>query len=54
MFVSFNGVVCAAPEAESAAAILALAAGEIDETGAAGWMRDRWHSVCAAHHIESF
>ena len=41
-FLGLNEVEFAAPEAETAAAILALAAGEIDEDGLARWIRDRW------------
>lgn len=41
-FLRLNGVPFHADEHEAAAAILALAAGEIDEEGLARWIRDRW------------
>jgi len=41
-FLGLNGVDFVAPEAQAAAAILALAAGEIDEAGLARWIRDNW------------
>lgn len=41
-FLRLNGVPFHADEYEAAAAILALAAGEIDEDGLARWIRDRW------------
>ena len=42
ILLGLNGVEFSAPEAEAAAAILALAAGEIEEAGLARWIRDRW------------
>jgi death on curing protein len=41
-FLGLNDVEFLAPEPEAAAAILALASGEIDEDGLARWIRDRW------------
>lgn len=41
-FLGLNGVEFVAPEAEAAAAIIGLAAGEIEEEGLARWIRDRW------------
>ena len=41
MFLRLNGVPFG-PDAEATAAILALAAGEIEEDGLARWIRDRW------------
>ena len=41
-FLGLNGVDFVAPEAQAAAAILALAAGEIDEAGLARWIKDNW------------
>ena len=40
-FLGLNGVQFRVPEAEAAAAILALAAGELDEAGLAQWVSDR-------------
>ena len=37
-----NGVDFIVPEADAAAAILALAAGEVDEDGLTRWIRDNW------------
>ena len=42
VFLRLNGVRFAPDPAEATAAILALAAGEIDEDGFARWIRDRW------------
>ena len=39
VFLDINGFVLGAPEAETAAAILAAAAGELDEAGLASWLR---------------
>ena len=41
-FLGLNDVEFLVPEAEAAAAILALAAGEIEEEGLARWIRDNW------------
>ncbi len=41
-FLFINDVDFIVPEAEAAAAILALAAGEIDEEGLSRWIRDNW------------
>lgn len=41
-FLGLNQIEFVAPEAEAAAAILALAAGEIDEAGLARWIMDNW------------
>lgn len=41
-FLGLNGIDFVAAEAEAAAAILALAAGEIEEEGLARWIRDNW------------
>jgi death on curing protein len=40
-FLGLNGIDFVVSEPEAAAAILALAAGEIDEDGLARWVRDR-------------
>ena len=42
VFLRLNGVAFTPANAEAAAAILALAAGEIEEEGLARWIRDRW------------
>jgi death-on-curing protein len=42
VFLRRNGVVLAPPEAEATAAIVALAADEVDEGGLARWIRDNW------------
>ena len=42
VFLRKNGVAFAPQEAEATAAIVALAAGEIDEDGLARWIRDNW------------
>jgi death-on-curing protein len=41
-FLGLNGVALAVSNAEIAAAILALAAGEVDEDGLTRWIRDNW------------
>lgn len=41
-FLYINGVDFIVPEADAAAAILALAAGEVDEDGLSRWIRDNW------------
>jgi len=41
-FLGVNGVDFIVPEAEAAAIILALAAGEVDEEGLTRWIRDNW------------
>jgi len=41
-FLRFNGVAFAPSQAMAAAAILALAAGEVDEEGLTRWIRDNW------------
>jgi death-on-curing protein len=43
-FLGLNGVDFDVPEAEAAAMILALAAGEVDEDGLTRWIRDNWPS----------
>lgn len=40
-FLGLNGIDFVVPETDAAAAILALAAGEIDEDGLTRWIRDR-------------
>ena len=40
-FLGLNGIDFVVPEGEAAAAIIALAAGEIEEAGLARWIRDR-------------
>ncbi|WP_425467705.1 type II toxin-antitoxin system death-on-curing family toxin [Phreatobacter stygius] len=42
VFLDLNGIVFDVPEAEFAAIILALAAGEVSEAGLARWIRDNW------------
>ena len=42
VFLRKNGVAFAPAEADATAAMLALAAGEIDEDGLARWIRDNW------------
>ncbi len=42
VFLRKNGIAFAPPEAEATAAIIALAAGEVDEDGLARWIRDNW------------
>ncbi len=41
-FLGINGVDFIVSEADAAAVILGLAAGEIDEQGLARWIRDNW------------
>lgn len=41
-FLGVNGIDFVVPEAEAAAMILALAAGEVDEAGLTRWIRDNW------------
>lgn len=41
-FLYINDVDFIVPEPEAAAAILALAAGEVDEEGLTRWIRDNW------------
>lgn len=41
-FLRLNGVAFAPSQADAAAAILALAAGEVDEAGLTRWIRDNW------------
>lgn len=41
-FLGVNGIDLIVPEAEAAAIILALAAGEVDEEGLTRWKRDNW------------
>jgi len=43
-FLGVNGVDFVVPEAEAAAMILALAAGEVSEEGLTPWIRDNWPS----------
>jgi len=45
IFLRKNGVNFEGAEAEATAAILALAAGEIDEEGLTRWIRDNWPDV---------
>jgi death-on-curing protein len=44
-FLGVNGVEFVVPEAEAAAMILSLAAGEVSEANLARWIRDNWPSV---------
>ena len=41
-FLGVNGVDFIVPEAEAAAIILSLAAGEVSEEGLTRWIRDNW------------
>ena len=41
-FLGVNGIDFVVPEAEAAAIILALAAGEVNEEGLTRWIRDNW------------
>jgi death on curing protein len=43
-FLGVNGIDFNVPEAEAAAMILSLAAGEVDEVGLVSWIRDNWPS----------
>ena len=42
IFLRLNGIEFAPSEADAAAIILALAAGEVDEDGLTRWIRDNW------------
>ncbi len=42
IFLRLNGIAFAPAEADAAAIILALAAGEVDEEGLSRWIRDNW------------
>lgn len=42
IFLRLNGIAFAPSEADAAAIILALAAGEVDEEGLSRWIRDNW------------
>ncbi len=42
VFLDLNSIDFDVPEAEMAAIILALAAGEVDEEGLTRWIRDNW------------
>jgi death on curing protein len=44
-FLGINGVDFAVAEADAAAMILALAAGEVSEASLARWVRDNWRKV---------
>jgi death-on-curing protein len=41
-FLGVNGIDFDVPEAEAAAMILSLAAGEVNEEGLTRWIRDNW------------
>jgi death on curing protein len=43
-FLGVNGIDFDVPEADAAAMILALAAGEVNEDGLTRWIRDNWPS----------
>jgi death on curing protein len=43
-FLGVNGIDFNVPEAEAAAMILSLAAGDVDEGGLTRWIRDNWPS----------
>ena len=43
-FLGMNGVDFVVPEAEAAAIILSLAAGEVSEESLTRWIRDNWNS----------
>ncbi|UPJ63947.1 type II toxin-antitoxin system death-on-curing family toxin [Bradyrhizobium sp. 191] len=43
-FLGVNGIDFVVPEAEAAAMILSLAAGEVSEESLARWIRDNWNS----------
>jgi len=43
-FLGVNGIDFDLPEAEAAAMILSLAAGEVDEGGLTRWIKDNWPS----------
>ena len=42
IFLRLNGIEFAPSEADAAAIILALAAGEVEEEGLTRWIRDNW------------
>jgi death on curing protein len=42
VFLGLNGIDFLVPEPEATAAILSLAAGEVEEEGLARWIRDNW------------
>lgn len=42
VFLGLNGIDFLVPEPDATAAILALAAGEVDEEGLTRWIRDNW------------
>ncbi|HEV7326894.1 MAG TPA: type II toxin-antitoxin system death-on-curing family toxin [Bosea sp. (in: a-proteobacteria)] len=42
VFLGLNGIDFLVPEPEATAAILALAAGEVEEEGLTRWIRDNW------------
>jgi death-on-curing protein len=42
VFLRLNGVRFAPDQAQATAAIIGLAAGEIDEAGLTRWIRDNW------------
>ena len=42
VFLRKNGIAFAPKEADATAAMLALAAGEVEEEGLARWIRDNW------------
>lgn len=42
IFLRLNGIEFAPSEADAAASILALAAGEVEEEGLTRWIRDNW------------
>jgi death-on-curing protein len=46
-FLRLNGVAFAPSQESAAAAILALAAGEVDEDGLTRWIRDNWPEEAA-------
>ena len=47
VFLQLNGVAFAPDPAQATAAMLALAAGDIDEDGLARWIRDNWPAANA-------
>ncbi|MCO5091470.1 type II toxin-antitoxin system death-on-curing family toxin [Bosea sp. (in: a-proteobacteria)] len=47
VFLRLNGVAFAPSQESAAAAILALAAGEVDEEGLTRWIRDNWPKEAA-------
>lgn len=48
IFLRLNGIEFAPSEADAAAIILALAAGEVEEEGLTRWIRDNWPKVMPA------